>query len=111
MPVNKRQAKLVFDLSLPAQAFDLRHKLRAGKNAGTPFLGSAFRKERSSVLDLAQVMGSWSKATAGTVVQVLLDFHPHKAAKRSVLTQALGLQENIAYRDVVLTTGDMPWSK
>ena len=23
----------------------------------------------------------------------------------------LGLQENIAYRDVVLTTGDMPWSK
>ena len=27
------------------------------------------------------------------------------------LTQALGLQENIAYRDVVVTTGDMSWSK
>ena len=34
--------------------------------AGTPFVGSAFRKERSSGLDLAQIMGSWSKATAGT---------------------------------------------
>ena len=34
--------------------------------AGTPFLGSAVRKERSSVLDLAQVTASWAKATAGT---------------------------------------------
>ena len=34
--------------------------------AGTPFLGSAVRKEQSSVLDLAQAMGSWVKATAGT---------------------------------------------
>jgi len=27
------------------------------------------------------------------------------------LTQALGLQENMAYRDVVTTTGDISWSK
>lgn len=27
------------------------------------------------------------------------------------LSTALDLQENIAHRDVVLTTGDMPWSK
>ena len=27
------------------QAFDPRHKLRAGKSAGTPFLGSAFQTE------------------------------------------------------------------
>ena len=34
--------------------------------AGTPFLGSAVRKERLAVLDVAQMLGSWSKATAGT---------------------------------------------
>ena len=66
MPVNKRQAKLALFLPRVAQAFDPRHKLRAGKNAGTPFLGSASRKEQSSGLDLAHSMGSWSKATAGT---------------------------------------------
>ena len=57
-PVNKRQAKLALFLPRLAQGFDARHKLRAGKNAGTPFLGSAFRKERLSALDLAQVLGS-----------------------------------------------------
>jgi hypothetical protein len=66
MPVNKRQAKLGLFFSRLSQALDPRHKLRADKGAGTPFLGSALRKERSSALDWAQVMGSWSKATAGT---------------------------------------------
>ena len=66
MPVNKRQAKLGLFFPRLAQAIAPRHKLRAGKSAGTPFLGSAFRKEQSSGLDLAQFNGSWSKATAGT---------------------------------------------
>ena len=65
-PVNKRQAQLELVRPTLAQAFEARHKLRAGKNAGTPFPGSAFHKERSSGLDLAQFMRSWSKATAGT---------------------------------------------
>ena len=69
--------------------------------AGTPFLGSAARKEQSSVPDLAQGVGSWSKATAGTGLTIRssrdrfaascksANFHLHKAAKRPVLTQAL----------------------
>ena len=49
----------------PALAFEPRHKLRAGKNAGTPFLGLAFRKERLSGLDSGQINSS-VKSTAGT---------------------------------------------
>ena len=49
-----------------AHASDPRHKLRAGKNAGTPFLGSAVRKEQPSVQHMAQITASWSEATAGT---------------------------------------------
>ena len=45
MPVNKRQAKLALFFPALFLAFDPRHKLRAGKNAGTPFLGSAFQSE------------------------------------------------------------------
>ena len=45
--------------------FGSHHKLRAGKNAGTPFLGSASRKERLSVLDSGQIC-SLVKSTAGT---------------------------------------------
>ena len=59
VPVNKHLAKLALLFPRLAQAFDPRHKLRAGKNAGTPFLGSAVRKERSSVLDWDQIEGSW----------------------------------------------------
>ena len=66
MPVNKRQAKLALFYPRLSQAMPLATNSVPARAAGTPFLGSAFRKERSSVLHLAQVMGSWSKATAGT---------------------------------------------
>ena len=82
-----------------------RHKLRDGKNAGTPFLGSASRKERSSVLYAIQVMGSWSKATAGTGLTIRssrarfaasalagYDLTIANAAQRPGLAQALGRQ-------------------
>ena len=49
----------------PVLAFEPRHKLRAGKNAGTPFLGLAFHKERLSGLDSGQIDSS-VKSTAGT---------------------------------------------
>ena len=55
MPVNKRQAKLGLFSPRLSQAFDLRHKLRAGQSAGTPFLGLASRKERLSALDSGQM--------------------------------------------------------
>ena len=64
MPVNKRKAWRL-DFARLAQAFEPRHKLRAGKNAGTPFLGSASRKERLSALDSSQI-GLLVKSTAGT---------------------------------------------
>ena len=65
MPVNKRQAKLGLFYPRLAQAFDLRHKLRAGQSAGTPFLGLRPRKERLSALDSSQI-GSMVKSSAGT---------------------------------------------
>ena len=55
MPVNKRQAKLAFVLPSPRPGFDPRHKLRAGKSAGTPFLGSAFQRE---IVGTCRVNGS-----------------------------------------------------
>src|SRR6478672_11542964 len=57
MPVNKRQAKLALFFFGLAQAFDPRHKLRAGKNAGTLFLGLASCKKRSSVSGLGSSHG------------------------------------------------------
>ena len=90
-----------------AQAFDPRHKLRAGKNAGTPFLGSAFRKKRLSGLDSAQGMGSLSKATAGTGLTIRssrarfaasalagYDLTIANAAQRPGLAQALDRSRN-----------------
>ena len=53
MPVNKRQAKLVFLFPRLAQVLILATNSVPARAAGTPFLGLAFRKERSSGLDLA----------------------------------------------------------
>ena len=78
-----------------AEAFDPRHKLRAGKNAGTPFLGLAC-PQRAVV---GAVLGP--RATAGTGLTIRssrdrfaascksANFYSHKAAKRPGLTQAL----------------------
>ena len=71
--------------------------------AGTPFLGSAPRKEQVSALDSGQIgslvkSNDWHRSNNSFkprplrgLVCVPLHFHPHKAAKRSVLTQALDL--------------------
>jgi hypothetical protein len=37
--------------------------------------------------------------------------HAFASTTQVGLIQALGLQENMAYRDVVTTTGDISWSK
>ena len=78
-----------------AQASEPRHKLRAGKNAGTPFLGLACTQKAV----VGAVLGP--RATAGTGLTIRssrdrfaascksANFHLHKAAKRPVLTQAL----------------------
>ena len=83
-----------------------RHKLRAGKNAGTPFLGSAFRKERLSALDSGQI-SSLVKSTAGTGLTIRssrarfaasalagYDLTIANAAQRPGLAQALARRRN-----------------
>ena len=104
MPVNKLQAKLALFYPRLSQAMPLATNSVPARAAGTPFLGSAFRKERSSVLHLAPAMGSWSEATAGTGLTIRssrarfaasalagYDLTIANAAQRPGLAQALGL--------------------
>ena len=75
-----------------AQTFDPRHKLRAGKNAGTPFLGSAFQSEiignswpgRSQAQIVGSTLGSghrcWLRATAGTGLTIRSSRHRFAAS-------------------------------
>ena len=75
-----------------AQAFDPRHKLRASKNAGTPFLGSAFQSEiignswpgSSQAQIVGSTLGSghrcWLRATAGTGLTIRSSRHRFAAS-------------------------------
>ena len=75
-----------------AQTFDPRHKLRAGKNAGTPFLGSAFQSEiignswpgSSQAQIVGSTLGSghrcWLRATAGTGLTIRSSRHRFAAS-------------------------------
>ena len=75
-----------------AQVFDPRHKLRAGKNAGTPFLGSAFQSEiignswpgSSQAQIVGSTLGSghrcWLRATAGTGLTIRSSRHRFAAS-------------------------------
>ena len=65
MPVNKHQAKLALFFPRLGQTFDPRHKLRAGKNAGTPFLGLA-SSQRAVVEARLRSDAFVGKSTAGT---------------------------------------------
>ena len=48
--------------------------------------------------------------TSAVAIKPSRTIHPLNTL-RMLSIQMLDLQENIAYRDVVLTTGDTPWSK
>ena len=65
MPVNKREAKLGLPFPRLSQPLILATNSVPARAAGTPFLGSASRKERLSALDSGQ-MSSLVKSTAGT---------------------------------------------
>ena len=102
MPVNKRQSNLSGSCTVVPRALSLATNSVPARAAGTPFLGSASRKERLSALDSGQVgslvksygwhrsNNSFKPSPLRGLVQVLCKFHLPKAAKRSGLTQALG---------------------